>query len=109
MKELRISRIDMSEIAICNLPASARSKKAISEHAQEHAPGFSPAVLDSNEPVNAADKVSMAAAGAFVKDSACFAFAQHATTAILLLNAGCSEDSLHSLSVIVPKKKVFWV
>ena len=59
-------RIEMSEIAIRNLPASAGSKKAISEsqkskisddaqklklltHAQEHAPGFSPGVLDSGE------------------------------------------------------------
>ena len=36
----------MSETAIRNLPASAWSKKAVSEHAQEHAAGFSPAVLD---------------------------------------------------------------
>ncbi len=45
-KQLKKDAIEMSEIAICNLPASARSKKAISEHAQEHAPGLSPAVLD---------------------------------------------------------------
>jgi len=31
----------MSEIATRNLPASARSKRAISEHAQKHAPCFS--------------------------------------------------------------------
>ncbi|MBI4139647.1 hypothetical protein HY483_01660 [Candidatus Woesearchaeota archaeon] len=39
--------IEMSETAIRNLSASARSKKAVSDHDQEpHAPGFSPAVLD---------------------------------------------------------------
>ena len=39
--------IDMSEIATRNLPASARSKMAISEHAQEHAPHLSAgSVLD---------------------------------------------------------------
>lgn len=38
--------IEMSEIATRNLPASARSKRAISEHTQEHAPRFSAAVLD---------------------------------------------------------------
>ncbi|MBI4148927.1 phosphoenolpyruvate synthase [Candidatus Woesearchaeota archaeon] len=38
--------VDVSEIATRTLPASARSKRAISEYAQEHAPGFSPAVLD---------------------------------------------------------------
>jgi hypothetical protein len=37
---------ETSEIAIRNLPALARSKKAISERAQEHASGFSPTVLD---------------------------------------------------------------
>ena len=36
----------MSETAIRNLPASARRKKAVSEHAQEHAPCFSTDVLD---------------------------------------------------------------
>jgi len=40
--------IDMSEIAIRKLGASAQSKKAISEHAQEHAPCFSTVVLDIN-------------------------------------------------------------
>jgi len=37
---------EMSEIATRNLPASARSKRAISEHAQEHASRSSAAVLD---------------------------------------------------------------
>ncbi len=36
----------MSEIATRNLSASARSKLAIYEHAQEHAMRFSAAVLD---------------------------------------------------------------
>ena len=40
----------MSETAIRNLPASARSKKAVSEHAQEHAPCFSTGVLDTKPP-----------------------------------------------------------
>jgi hypothetical protein len=40
-------KLEMSETAIHNLHASARSKKAVSEHAQEpHAQGFSPVVLD---------------------------------------------------------------
>ncbi len=38
--------IDVSEIAMRKFSASARDKQAISEHAQEHAPGFSPTVLD---------------------------------------------------------------
>jgi len=40
------SLLDMSEIAIRTLHASARGKKAISEHAQEHALCFSKGVLD---------------------------------------------------------------
>ena len=48
MKALKgIERVETSEIATRSLPASARSKRAISECDQEHAPGFSPAVLDS--------------------------------------------------------------
>ena len=39
-------KIEMSETAIRNLAASARSKKTVSEHAQEHAPYFSTSVLD---------------------------------------------------------------
>ena len=42
-----LTKVEMSEIATHNLPASARSKRAISEHAQEHAPHFSAgSVLD---------------------------------------------------------------
>jgi|SRR3989338_4606225 len=35
---MKFRLIEMSEIATRNLPASARSKRAISEHAQKHAP-----------------------------------------------------------------------
>src|SRR3989344_5251130 len=38
--------LDMSEIATRALFASVQSKRAISEHAQEHAPPFRAAVLD---------------------------------------------------------------
>jgi len=38
----------MSEIATRTLFASAQSKMAISEHAQEHAPPFRAAVLDTS-------------------------------------------------------------
>ncbi len=44
-KKLLARALEMSEIAMHNLPASARSKPAISEHAQEHAP----AVLDKTK------------------------------------------------------------
>ena len=37
---------EISETATRNLLASAESKRAVSEHAQEHATGFGPAVLD---------------------------------------------------------------
>ena len=40
--------IEMSEIATRNPPASAWGKRAISEHAQEHAPPFRAAVLDKS-------------------------------------------------------------
>ena len=40
---------DMSEIATHNLLASARSNRASSEHAQEHDPRFSAAVLDKHK------------------------------------------------------------
>lgn len=33
-----IKLVEMSEIAMCNLPTSVRSKQAISEHAQKHTP-----------------------------------------------------------------------
>jgi len=45
--EEKIARfIEMSETATRNLLASAESKRAVSEHAQEHAPPFRAAVLD---------------------------------------------------------------
>ncbi|MBS3097631.1 Glu-tRNA(Gln) amidotransferase subunit GatD [Candidatus Woesearchaeota archaeon] len=46
-----IARInfEMSEIATRNPPASAWGKRAISEHAQEHAPPFRAAVLDNKK------------------------------------------------------------
>ena len=37
---------EISETATRNLLASAESKRAVSEHAQEHAPPFRAAVLD---------------------------------------------------------------
>ena len=46
-----VKTFDMSEIAIRKLPASARGKKAISEHAQEHVPCFSTGVLDKNKEI----------------------------------------------------------
>ena len=42
----------MSETATRNLLASAESKRAVSEHAQEHAPPFRAAVLDKAAGVN---------------------------------------------------------
>ncbi len=50
----KLKILDMSEIAFgANSSASAKGKPAISEHAQEHAPGFSPAVLDKLERLKA--------------------------------------------------------
>lgn len=45
-KEIRKKNLETSEITPSNLPASARRKKAISDGDQEHAQGFSSAVLD---------------------------------------------------------------
>ena len=45
----KVVNFKMSETSIRNLPASARSKKAVSEHAQEHAPCYSTSVLDKNK------------------------------------------------------------